>query len=291
MVALTTFGLGLFMIRHLRAPQGRRLRLVRGEPDKGLPPDDELPIFEPPQNRSDALELDLRRAGYCSPGARNWFEWLRLALVGYCAFTAASVATVLGPRYHSAVLVVASLGACGAGLSWALPRIGLRSTANFRVQRILRSLPSVLDLTAMCLGGGMSLREAVFLVGRETGTLFPELAIELELVHRQSDLLSMDFALAQLSRRLEIPEVANFANVASQADRLGVHVANSVQLLADQMRLKEKQQAEERANILAVQLLLPIAFCLLPSIVMLLLGPAAVELMKFFSDGGAGASR
>jgi tight adherence protein C len=239
-----------------------------------------------------ALDQELMRAGWYRPTAKRDYLALRNGSMLFVMIYAAAVAVIFGVDHPGIVSRAASYGLLGVGLSWALPRIYLRHVGHQRVKQIQRSLPDALDLLTMCLTGGLALNDAFEHVSREVAFAHSELARELLIVRRQSDLRSTEFAFQQLSRRVGVPEVSALASLITQGQRLGTDVATSIREYADGVRLRRRQAADERSNKAGVKMLFPLTLCLLPSVFIILWGPSVLELFLFLQQfQGASAGR
>lgn len=89
-------------------------------------------------------------------------------------------------------------------------------------------------------------------------------------------------ALANLSERVNVPELRSVVTALAQAERLGVPVAQTLQIQATELRVKRRQMAEEQAMKLPVKILFPMVACILPALFIVLLGPAAVRIFTQF---------
>jgi tight adherence protein C len=89
-------------------------------------------------------------------------------------------------------------------------------------------------------------------------------------------------ALTSLSERVDVPELRSVVTALAQAERLGVPVAQTLQLQAAELRVKRRQLAEEQAMKLPVKILFPMVACILPVLFILLLGPAAIRIFAQF---------
>ena len=136
----------------------------------------------------------------------------------------------------------------------------------------------------MCLTGGMSLYDALAHVCREIGFSHPDLATELMIIRQQTDMSSLYVALNQFSLRIDVPEISSMSALITQNQRLGTNVAGTVLELADNMRLKRRQTADERSAKMGIQLLFPVVLCLIPAFFLVLWGPALLELWSFLQD-------
>jgi tight adherence protein C len=293
-----TFALALAIRRISTAPPEEELepddsRLGFPEAAGGIGPGVESlsRLFPQLPARRRALEMSFIRAGRFSRSAPIRYLAVRNLLVVVIVLVAATTAVLIGPEETPLALSVLGLGLMLIILCWAIPRLFLQWASSRRIERIRRSLPYVLDMISMCITGGASMRDALSHVGREIRESHPDTAVELAIVCEQSALASLDFGLSQFSTRMDLPEVAGIFGLVTHLDRLGVGAETALQGYSDSMRQKWRQQAEERANAKTVKLLFPLALCLMPSMMMLLWGPAAVDLFSFFRDGGISSVR
>jgi len=165
--------------------------------------------------------------------------------------------------------------------AYTIPTIALHSIAKMRTQRVQHALPDAVDLINMLMSGGVPLQQAISRTSQEFKSIHKDLATELAVVHHQSETGSMEIALKQFAHRIDQPEIVSLATIARHADRLGGSVTGAFQEYADSARKQRRQRAEERGNAATVKLLFPVVIFLAPSIYLLLLGPAAIELRNF----------
>lgn len=237
-------------------------------------------ILEPPP-RETRLDQEVRRAGWYKPNARRDFSSFRNSALIFVMIVTGVIAVAAGPEHPRLVARTIALGLMVLAVVWSVPRLYLRSVGNRRVKRIQRALPDALDLLTMCLTGGLSLSDAFSHVTREVFYAHPDLALELLIVKRQSELRSSEFAFQQFSRRIDAPEIMALSSLITQGQRLGTDVANSIREYADNMRLRRRQYADERSNKAGVKMLFPLTLCLLPSTFIILWGPSLLELFAF----------
>ena len=232
------------------------------------------------------LDKDLRRAGYYRPGARQRLAALRNGLAILVILTAGAIAVGFGPARRKAVYWTIVLGGLTAILVWSAPRVVLAVNARRRVSRIRTALPDALDTINMCLEGGVSLRECLTQVGRETIAVHPDLGIELLIVAQQAEINSFEFAVQQFAARIDAPEVVSLSAIVSQNQRLGTGIAESIREFADNLRLKRRQLAEAKASLAELFLLFPVVFCLVPSVILILWGPFILTLVDHLKSFG-----
>jgi tight adherence protein C len=226
------------------------------------------------------IKRDLGRAGFYSPSALNEYLGTRnlLLLMVLVTTVALSFQSQSRPELQRTVILT---GWVVGILVFALPRMLLRLQANARVARIQKSLPDALDVVTMCLTGGLPLQEALGRVTEEMQYAHPEVAVELEIVRKQSDANTLSHAMRQFANRIDLPDVRSMAALVSQTERLGTNVATAVREFADSLRRGARFRAEERANKASIKLLFPVILCLAPPVYILLCGPSVLQLREF----------
>ena len=243
------------------------------------PTDDGLPsIVAAP----DDLTRDLRRAGYYKPTASEEFAAMRAFGTLVCMVLTAIFVVVLGGERRDLFWTILMWGFALSALAYSLPWLFVRLSARGRVERIQRALPDAFDMLTMCLTGGMGVQEALSHVSRETYFSHPDLATELEIVRRHSELTTLGEAFRQWALRIDAPEVQSLTALVNQSERLGSNVVGALRDYADGVRLQQRQTADERANKAGIKLLFPLVLCLAPAAMIILWGPAALELRNFF---------
>jgi tight adherence protein C len=241
-----------------------------------------------PSNDWDRLDRDLKRAGHYRPNARREFMTMRYGLVLLTIIVTGMFAIVIGPEYQRVVIQCVAMGALVAMFCWAVPRILLSAKASRRVKRIRRALPDALDMLSMSLTGGLSLGETLRHVSRELDFAHRDLATELLIVEGQAEMTSYELAFRQFADRIDVDEIKALTALITQGQRLGTDVVSSIREFADSMRETRRQTADERSSKASVKLLFPLTLCLMPSVFIILWGPAALELLAFLTtlDGG-----
>ena len=170
----------------------------------------------------------------------------------------------------------------GTGLGYFAPGFYLESLVKKRQQKLRLSLPDALDMMVVSVEAGLGLDQALQYVAREMEETHAELADEIGLVglemragKRRAD------ALRNLAERTGEPELRKLVAILVQTDRFGTSMGESLRTHSDFMRLRRKQEAEERAAKVGVKLVFPIFLFILPSMMIVAAGPA---IMRLFSD-------
>jgi tight adherence protein C len=172
-------------------------------------------------------------------------------------------------------------GIIGVAALYGVPRLWLQSKGNRRVQRIQVGLPDALDMTNMCLTGGLPLQPALARVSSEIRVSHADLALEFDIVRRHAETFTLEQALSKFAERIDVPEIKSLTAMVTQAERLGTNVARALGEYADSLRRSHRQRAEERGNAASVKMLLPVALCLAPPVYILLLAPPLFQMREF----------
>ena len=176
--------------------------------------------------------------------------------------------------------VVAVLFALIGGLA---PGLYLDYKISGRRKRIRNGLPDVLDLLIVCLEAGSSLDQAIVKASEELAIAYPDLADELRILTTETRAgKSRLEAFKNLAQRTQVEDVRALVAMLVQTDRFGTSVAQALRTMADDMRTKRRQAAEEMAAKVAVKLVFPLVLCLFPALYVAILGPAVIEFMFNF---------
>jgi tight adherence protein C len=170
----------------------------------------------------------------------------------------------------------------GAGLGFYAPGFYLDKLVKGRHALLRKGLPDALDMMVVAVEAGLGLDQALQYVSREMAHSHPDLSEELGLVglemragKRRAD------ALKNLASRTGEPELRKLVAILAQTDRFGTSMGESLRTHSDFMRIKRRQDAEERAAKVGVKLVFPIFLFILPSMMIVAAGPA---LLKVFGE-------
>lgn len=223
-----------------------------------------------------ATQRMLISAGYRAENALPIF--LALRIVTACGLLAVAAAVTMAtnwlPLLDIAILIVA------AGLGYWLPQLILEEFVIPRYHEALRyALPDALDMMVVCVEAGIGLDQAIRMVSEELYITHPELCKELRLIsvemragERRAD------ALRNLAERTREPELGKLVALLVQTDRFGTSIGDALRTHGEFMRVKRRQEAQEKAGKLGVKLVLPIFFFILPTILILALTPAMIQI-------------
>jgi tight adherence protein C len=166
-------------------------------------------------------------------------------------------------------------------IGFFLPHLMLTSRITRRQTEIRKAMPDALDLLTICVEAGLGFDAAMAKVSEkwenELSMAFARAIREVQLgkVRRE--------ALKDMADRLGIPEMTSFVAAIIQSEILGVSLAKVLRIQSDQMRVRRRQLAEERARQAPVKMILPLALLIFPSILIILLTPAAIQLQRAFA--------
>ncbi|MGB9885416.1 MAG: type II secretion system F family protein [Moorellales bacterium] len=202
-----------------------------------------------------------------------------LMVLKYLALVAGGTAAVLLGGAVAGSRGMAVLGPVGVLAGWYGPDLYLRLLARERQRRIEKSLPDVLDLLTVSVEAGLGFDGALAkIVEKSRGPLAEEFARVLQEIRMGKPRAE---ALRDLAGRTGVEDLVSFTGAVILADQLGLSLGNVLRLQARQMRQKRRQRAEELAMKAPVKMLLPLIFFIFPSIFVVLLGPALIQILQY----------
>jgi tight adherence protein C len=198
-------------------------------------------------------------------------------VLGYRALGTAALA-VLGLFIGHSVLVHVAVMALMALCGWRIPLILVHRRATRRAVEIEREVPNLIDQIVVMLEAGVSFSSSLQISAeRLKGALGQEMRLALQ---EQRMGASLTDSLNHLRQRVESSNLKSFARAVVQGERLGVSIGQVMRDLAVEMRKRRRQMAEEQAQKTPVKLLLPLVFLILPTMFIVVLAPAALNVME-----------
>jgi tight adherence protein C len=156
----------------------------------------------------------------------------------------------------------------------------LNRRVDERQKEILRTLSDTLDLLTISVEAGLSLNAAIAQVVQNVpGTLSSEFARMLQEI--QLGVPRAD-AFRNLAERTDVDELNAFALAMIQADVFGVSIASVLRTQAQQLRIKRRQAAEQKAQQTPVKIVFPLILCILPALFVVIVGPGAIQIWEQF---------
>jgi tight adherence protein C len=244
----------------------------------------ELSASITPQKLIEDTARKIERAG--NPGRIDATSLLALRFVIAGVFAGISLLLAFLPEPNWApgktILVVIVLSVLG----FFFPQLWLTGRINSRQTGIRKAMPDALDLLTICVEAGLSFDAAMSKVAEKWET---DLSIAFGRCIREVQLGKPNReALRDMAERLGLPEMTSFVAAVIQSQTLGVSMAKVLRIQSDQMRMKRRQYAEELAHQAPVKMIIPMAFLTFPSIFIILLTPAAIQMYITFSGGIGG---
>ncbi len=170
-------------------------------------------------------------------------------------------------------------------LGWYLPLRLVRTQVRSRASSVTSGLPEALELLVICVEAGLALEDGL---DRITGELYktqPALAEELETTSADLKILpDRDEAFRKLADRVDSPSIRTVVTTLSQTLRYGTPLAGALRTASAQMRSDSLVALEERANRLPTLMTLPMIFFIMPTIFLIVGGPAVLRLMDLFAS-------
>ncbi len=179
------------------------------------------------------------------------------------------------PLMLSAVLIVFG------GIGYYMPNKVLNRRVKLRQRTIFEDFPDALDLLTVCIEAGLSLDAGMMRVAEEIKIRSAVVASELELFMLElRSGFTREKALRNLSLRTGVEDIDSFCTMLIQTERFGTSIADSLRVLSETLRTRRRMRAEEQAAKIALKLLLPLAFCIFPALLTVLLGPAMIHVYR-----------
>jgi tight adherence protein C len=161
------------------------------------------------------------------------------------------------------------------------PDLAIYQIAYNRREQIRKDLPDALDLLTITVEAGLAFDAAMTQVARNTeGPLAEEFYRVLQEIQLG---VARGEALQTMADRVDLEELNTFVSAITQADSLGIPIAQVLRIQAKEMRIKRSQRAEEAAMKVPVKILFPLIFCILPALFVVVMGPAGINIFHAFS--------
>lgn len=189
----------------------------------------------------------------------------------------------LGTLINRPVQLILVLSFLFALVGYQIPDIILNAKVKKRQGTIAASLSDAIDLLVITVEAGLGMNAAILKVGEDLAIRCPPLAEELARVNRDIRTgSSREEALRDLSRRNNVEDLRIFVGALVLADRLGTSIADTLRAQADSLRVRIRQRAEEQAAKAGIKMLLPLVLCILPALIIIVMGPGIIQVVKTF---------
>ena len=255
------------------------------EPDKGF----SERVWEPllgrslslgrrltPADHGERIRGKLERAG--SPAGWTVDRVTSLKVVGLFVGLGVSLLLTRLMGLSFAVTLILVMGATVAG--YQAVDMYLYQLAYDRSQKLQRELADAIDLLTISVESGLGFDAALSQVARNTdgplGEEFARVLHEMQIGNGRSQ------SLRDLAERVDADDVRSFVSAMVQADAFGIPIGNVLRVQSKEIRVKRRQAAEEAAQKVPVQIMVPLIFCVLPCLFIVVLGPAGISIMGSF---------
>lgn len=223
------------------------------------------------------LKAKLATAGFRGEAAASLFLGMKFAgLMAGLFFSGITIAAISSFNQQSMMYAISLAG----GLFY-LPEIVLYLLSKRRREAIFLGLPDALDLMVVCVEAGLGLDQAMRKVAEEMKRSFPVISQEFGLANFQLQMgRNKAEVLHELGMRSGVDDLRSLAAILIQADKFGSSIAQALRVQSDSMRTRRRQLAEEKAAKTAVKLIFPLVIFIFPGIFVVLVGPAAITMVR-----------
>ena len=226
-----------------------------------------------------SIRMRFLHAGVRSPTAPTAFFGTKTALALGLPLLGLGALTLTDTALRGQNLLLALLALTATG--YYLPNVMLARAVQHRQREIFESFPDALDMMTVCVEAGLGTEAAMVRVADDLEIKSPTLAEELRLVNLELRAgADRERALRNLALRTGVEEVDGFVSMINQAERFGTSIAASLRVHADMLRTVRRQRAEEAAAKIGLKLLFPLIFCIFPSLMVVLMGPAMIQIYR-----------
>ena len=229
--------------------------------------------------QAEAAQLKMLRAGKRSKDAVVLFLFMKLAM----PIVLGSVVAILlyGTNlYPMPPMIKLVVSVTMIMVGFYLPEIYARNAADKRKATLSKAMPDAMDLLVISVEAGLNLDSALVRVAREIRLSCPELADEIELTAIELGFLQdRREALRNFELRTDLPAVTALVGTLGQAEKYGTPLAQSLRVLAAEMRTERLMKAEEKAAKLPATLTVPMVVFIMPTLFIVLIGPGILRTM------------
>ncbi|MES2153076.1 MAG: type II secretion system F family protein [Pseudomonadota bacterium] len=225
-----------------------------------------------------ANRIRFMNAGYRHPAAPAIFFAAKTVLAMALPLLLLSLESVRpgrGPQVLLAwMLLIAAIG-------YYLPNVVLKKMIERRQRDISETFPDALDLMTICVEAGLGIDAALAKVASEIGMKSAILAEEMHLVTLELRAGgTKDKALRNFAMRTGVEDIDALVAMLIQAERFGTSIGDSLRVQSDQLRSNRRLRAEEKAAQIGLKLLFPLIFFIFPVLMVVLLGPAFIQIYR-----------
>jgi tight adherence protein C len=245
------------------------------------------PLQPKTEKEASKLKLKLSYAGFRSEGSTQIFLGAKfISLVLALVLGGGTTVAIMGLS-QAALLRIVLL----AGAAFYLPDAIIWFLGRRRKEAIFLGLPDALDLMVVCVEAGLGLDQAMRKVSEEMKKSYRVIAEEFQLCNMQLQMgRGRSHVLQELGSRSGVDDLKSLSSILIQADKFGSSIAQALRVQSDSMRTRRKQIAEEKAAKTAVKLIFPLVLFIFPGIFVVLVGPAAITMVREMFPAMSGGS-
>jgi tight adherence protein C len=231
--------------------------------------------------QSSGIQLKFLQAGIRNKNAPQYYFAVKTLLTLVLPVVLAILLYFIQPQSSFALGLFWVLLTAAAG--YYLPEMVLHFITKKRIERMRNSLPDMIDLMVICTESGMSIDAAIARISHDMASTNPDLALEFSLSALEMRAGSTRIeALHNLALRSRLEDLEDLVSVLIQAEKFGTSLAVSLRVQSDMMRTRRTQRAEEMAAKIPVKMTVPLILFIFPTLFIVLLGPAAIQIMEVF---------
>jgi tight adherence protein C len=238
-----------------------------------------------PKRGWSSARMRLVQGGFRQPSALPVFLGVRVVAAGLLYFYGVMVGVGVGAPGSSTL----ALGLALAAFGWVIPNFLLSTRITRRQKVIQRLLPDAVDLLVICVEAGLALNQAFQRVAvemRHAGELLTAEIAQMNLEVRAGT--PRDQALMALADRTGVADLRSLVTMLIQTERFGTSIADSLRVHAETMRSKRQQRAEEAAAKTTIKMVFPLAICIFPSLLVVIIGPSFITIVNAFAEMAGG---
>jgi tight adherence protein C len=227
--------------------------------------------------KGEKLAQTLAQAGFIKSGAAQTFQVIRV----FCAVGGALLAFIAALVSGEDPGRIFMFTLAGVTFGLFVPSYYISRRARKRQAAIAKQLSDVLDLLVVCVEAGLGLYEAIKVVGTEAERQKQEIGTELSLVSSEiSAGASLGQSMRSLAERTAVDDIKPLAATLIQSEQLGAQIGPALHASSDALRTRRRLRAEEMAQKASVKILFPLVLFVLPAMIMVIVGPAMIQVIR-----------
>ena len=229
------------------------------------------------ESEQSLLRIRLANAGFSRPNAVRNFLAIKSLCLGLGVLAGFSWMSMRSGWANNGWMLPVVVGS----VLFYAPEVILAIIRSGRQEKIFLQLPDALDLLVVCVEAGLGLDQGMRRVAEEMSQGAPEVCEELSTANMQLQMgKPRREVLHDFGVRTGVDDVKGLAAILIQADRFGSSIGQALRVHSETMRVKRRQLAEEKAQQTAVKMIFPLVLFIFPGIFVVLVGPAALQLMN-----------